>query len=353
MIKQVYDFDLSDNIKVINGSLYRIVPNGLELIIYAGNDDTVTVIEGTVRISAQAFVGSEVKKVILPSTLKAIGHKAFYDCRNLVMVSFSSYRAPILEEEYDYAYYISCENLPMTGDYNVPVTETEYDSFIGLEVIPYFMWNVANEPSNIYYGANFVDYIGHDVGKLVIVAPTNGNYYDSFIYTRYFTTEVKGAAAADDITLEAIAAINNLPDNIRLTDKALVEAARAAYDRIATLEQRSLVSNYTKLTQAEKRISDLEYLNNGEDQTPDDGNEGDDNVEKPKFNLSLELILGIVAALVIAGLAGGIVCLAVLISKQKKQIAELEEKIPTAPQIVQAHDISATTSPEFDDGTDA
>ena len=353
--KQVYDFDLSDNIKVIEGSLYRIVPNGFELITFAGNADTVTVAEGTVRISAQAFVGSEVKKVILPYTLKAIGHKAFYDCRNLVMVSFSSYRAPILEEEYDYAYYVSNENLPMTGDYNVPITDTEYASFIGLEVIPYFMWNVANEPSNIYYGANFVDYIGHDVGKLVIVAPTNGSYYDSFIYTRYFTTEVKGAAAADDITLEAIAAINALPDNIRLTDKALVEAARAAYDRIATLEQRSLVLNYTKLTQAEKRISDLEYLNNGDDNAPDDGGNGDENVvEKPKFVLSTEWIIAIVAAVVIVGLAGVVVYFVLLNSKQKRQIAELQSQTDflTQNNNQAADDASAVTPPEFDDGTD-
>ena len=86
-----------------------------------------------------------------------------------------------------------------------------------------------------------------------------------------------GAAAADDVTLAAIAAIDALPETVSLTDKPLVVAAREAYNRISTIEQRALVTNYAKLEQAEKRIKDLEYLENGaesETETETDGQQG-------------------------------------------------------------------------------
>ena len=82
---------------------------------------------------------------------------------------------------------------------------------------------------------------------------------------QYFGTVVDGAAAADDVTLAAIAAINALPETVSLADKPLVVAAREAYNKISTIEQRALVTNYAKLEKAEKRIQDLEYLENGQE----------------------------------------------------------------------------------------
>jgi hypothetical protein len=134
------------------------------------------------------------------------------------------------------------------------------------------MWNAADTPQNVYYGANFVDYIGLTDGDLVMIRPANGKQYDSFIWGQYFATVVDGAAAADEVTLAAIAAIDALPETVSLEDKALVEAAREAYNKISTLEQRALVTNYSKLEKAEKRIQDLEYLESGDGtDTPDDG----------------------------------------------------------------------------------
>ncbi|MBQ7347570.1 MAG: leucine-rich repeat protein [Clostridia bacterium] len=262
----VYTFDLNSAIRVIDGSLYRVVPKGLELITYASmGEDSVTVADGTVRISAMAFAGSDIVKAILPQSLISIGHKAFYGCEKLTLVVFSSYDAPILEEEYDYDYYASGENIPASGDYTIVkadgVTSEDRD---GLGIVPYFMWNVVSNPYNVYYGANFADYIGHIDQAIVMSRPVNGQNYDSFIFSNYFNVTVDGAAAPDEITLAAIAAINALPDQVSLSDKALVEAARAAYDKIASLEQRALVTNYSKLQEAEKRIANLEYLENGE-----------------------------------------------------------------------------------------
>ena len=263
-----YDFDLSENVTVIAGSLYRRVPNGLELITYAGEGKNAEVAEGTVRISAMAFAGSSVKGVSLPRELKAIGHKAFFACENLSLVTFKSYNAPVLEEEYDYNYYSSFKNIPATGEYDF--VDQNGNEFImnGLGIVDYFMWNAADAPYVIYYGASFIDYIGHIENPITMVYPANGKNYDSFVLGQYFDTTVLGAAAADDVTLAAIALIDRLPETVSLEDRALVEEARAAYDAISTIEQRALVTNYSKLTEAEDRIEKLLALENPEETTP-------------------------------------------------------------------------------------
>jgi len=257
-------FDISDTVRVISGSLYRVVPYGLELITYAPveGQKTFTVADGTTRISEMACAGADVIYVVLPETLKAVGHKAFYACEKLTTVSFSSYHAPALEEAFDYEYFASGQNLPGKGTYTYVladgVTQVEYD---GIEILPYFMWNATDLPYNVYYGANFLDYIGHVESPITVVRPVNGQNYDTFIMGQYFSTFIDGAAAPDDITKAFIEAVNRLPETVSLADKPLVQAARAAYDLISTDEQRGLVSDgYAKLIEAEKRIANLEYL---------------------------------------------------------------------------------------------
>ena len=254
---KVYTYVISDTVQVIDGSLYCKVPNGLELITYAGTSGTdVQVAEGTVRITSHAFAGSDVKMVTLPYTVKAIGHKAFYGCDSLKTIVFTSYNAPILEEEFDASYYQSLEHIPGAGDFG---TYTDYEGnevqINGMGLIPYFMWNATGEMySNVFYGANFVDYVGYVENKLTMVRPVNGQNYDSFIFDQYFDLRINGATGADDVTLAAIAAINAIPERVTYEHKAIVEAARAAYSKIATTEQQALVTNYAKLVTAEQRI---------------------------------------------------------------------------------------------------
>ena len=259
-------FPISDTVRVIDGHLYRVVPNGLELVAYAGDATAVNVAEGTVRISDMAFAGAPVRQVVTPYTLKSVGHKAFFDCDKLVMLTFTAYEAPILEEAFDAQIFLGRQHIPATGTYSFSVgADGEVMDCTGLGIVPYFIWNASDLPSNLYYGANFVDYIGYTSGDLVMVRPVNGHQYESFVWGQYFSAVVDGAAAADDVTLAAIAAIDALPETVSLTDKPLVVAAREAYNRISTIEQRALVTNYAKLEQAEKRIKDLEYLENGEE----------------------------------------------------------------------------------------
>ncbi len=282
----VYTFDITPTVKVINGSVYTVVPYGLELTVYVGLDENgksldrmnVMLDESTVRVSAMAFAGSDVVKVTLPHALNSIGHKAFYGCDKLTTVVFESYTAPKLEEEYDEEYYTSFENLPLTGEYDISYyvdkngdgridDETETVTYTGLGVVPFYMWNLTDSKySNVFYGANFVDYVGRNDKSLVMVAPFNGKQYDSFIFAQYFGDFVEGGISAEDTTLAAIEAINKIPSKITLNDEQIIIDARAAYSKVVDALQKTLVTNYDKLTRAEKLIES--YKNNSGTTTP-------------------------------------------------------------------------------------
>lgn len=292
----VSTYEITPTVTVIDGSLYSKLPNGgWELTVYAGNETAdVKIADNTVRITSMAFAGSKVEMVTLPYTVAAVGHKAFYGCDSLQTVIFTSYESPILEEEFDPTYYEVYTHVPGTGDYG---TYTDYDGnevqINGMGLIPYYMWNATNGLySNVFYGANFVDYVGYVEDKLLMVRPVNGQHYDSYIYGQYFNHTIDGAAAADDITLAAIDAINAIPERVTYEDKALVEAARNAYNKIATTEQQALVTNYADLISAEQRITALAPEADAPDQNAD---------KKPTGNTVLMVIFIVVGCLVLVG----------------------------------------------------
>ena len=259
-----YTYDISATVKVVDGALYCKVPNGWELTTYSDLDvKRVDIMKDTVRISAMAFAATGVKMVSTPATTFSIGHKAFYKCDELKIVILGAYDAPILEEEYDPSYYESYENLPGTGNLG------SYSDWEGNEVqvegmgtIPFFTpLAMQSMYSNVFYGATFVDYVGRleEAEKLILVRPVNGVNYDSFIYGQYFDLDlvIDGAQAPDKFTLQVIAAIDAIPENVTYEQRHLVEHARALYDQIATLQQQALVYNYDKLLAAEARIRAL------------------------------------------------------------------------------------------------
>ena len=288
------NYAISETVQVIDGVLYYQVPNGLTLVSYpiGKTDDSFVVQEGTVRISAQAFRAAALRNVTLATTLRAIGDKAFYECDKLFMVVFTSYEAPILEEVYDTSY-ISLENLPHTG---------MMSTYKGLGIAKYYMWNVTSSYNNFYFGANFVDYIGHTNGNLVMVKPANGQNYNTFIFEQYFSSIVEGSNATTESTLEVIAMIAALPDVITLSDEAQIVAARAAYDKMSSLEQKALVSNYTKLTAAESTLMYLKLRE--EEKEPSNPVEPPKQTETPAY---VGYIMICVGALMMAGIGFALV----------------------------------------------
>ncbi len=347
----LYTFDINDSIKIINGSIYTVVPYGLELTTYIGLDKdgnsldrtNMLIPDTTVRISGMAFAGSDIVRVELPYTLKSIGHKAFYNCNDLTTVVFTSYTAPRLEEELDTNYYDSFQNLPSTGKYeftqNVDtdgdgiIDSTENVTYEGLGIVPYYMWNITDYMYNsIYYGANFVDYIGHTDRNVAMVAPSNGQEYDSFILNQYFGASYAGDVVADQATLDAIAAIDRLPDRITLQDEALVIAAREAYNKVTKLQLQALITNYDKLRKAETRIEALKYTaddtDTDTDTPPADDTQADN--ETPSTDGGKDgLGAGIIVLIIIGGLAvlagGGFAIWKFVIKKGKKDDDDEQE----------------------------
>ena len=168
-------------------------------------------------------------------------HDSSAECLGLVMVRSGQLRAYILSED---GREITIEPMGM---------------------VPYYMWNVTGGMyHNAYYGANFVDYVGYVTDKLTMVRPVNGVGYDTFIMGQYFDMVIDGPAAPDQTTLTAIKAIKAIPEKVGYNDADLVEAARAAYTKIATIQQQALVTNYADLISAEQRIIALTPAEEGE-----------------------------------------------------------------------------------------
>ncbi|MBO4983919.1 MAG: leucine-rich repeat protein [Clostridia bacterium] len=324
-IVENYTFDMTDTVKVVNGSLYSWVDSGYELVTYAGNEGNgvVAVLEGTVRVSSYAFAGSDVVTVQLPHSLNAVGHKAFFDCDSLETVIFRSYKAPILEEQLDVAYYNSYDNIPGSGTFNVELNNGDVLIKEGLGIVDYYMWNV---PAGLYYdvffGANFMNNIGHIDRQLIMIRPSNGQGYENFVYDQYFEKVIDGAISATDETLAAIAAIAKLPRIIKLTDEHLVVAAREAYNKIATRDQQALVTDYATLVSAENKIQRLKDEALNPDITPpDDPNTPNDNPIDPVTPDKDRSTVGYVIAIVVLAvmLVGGAVAVVIVMIKMKKR----------------------------------
>lgn len=100
--------------------LYRYVGEG---------EKNVIVNEGVTYIAADAFLGNEeIESVVLPSTLRIVGDRAFYGCVNLGRIEFRSEKAPVLYgrytegAHYPYANFISQldENAPLDVEFIAP-----------------------------------------------------------------------------------------------------------------------------------------------------------------------------------------------------------------------------------------
>ena len=299
-------YDISETIKVIGEVLYQTIPNGLELVSYPIGKEVISYVveEGTVRIGANAFAGAKLQDVQIASTVRTIGDKAFYECNELTVVVFKSFNAPTLEEAYD-ASYASMLNLPMTG---------YYYGYEGLGIAKFYMWNVGLYKSNFYYGANFVNYIGRVDKKLVMVKPSNGQNYGSFILSQYFDRTVNGSNAAKQATLDVIALIAKLPSTVTLADEAAIIAAREAYTQIPEIEQKALVSNYSKLTSAE---STLAYLKLREEQP-------DTPVVEPNKDKGCGSVTSAYAAIFSA-----VACMAIVGVRRKKKSVGLDSQAET------------------------
>ncbi|MBQ6831182.1 MAG: leucine-rich repeat protein [Oscillospiraceae bacterium] len=342
---KIYTYALSDTVQVIDGSLYCTTENGLELITYTGlNNEDVRVAADTVRITAYAFAGTDAKMVTMPATVFSIGHKAFYDCRKLHTVVFGSQEAPVLEEEFDPVYYEKLNHIPGTGDFG---TYTDYDGnevqIDGMGIVPYFMWNATDGLYfDVFYGASFVDYVGYVKDKLTMIRPVNGTNYESFIYGQYFDVVIDGANAPDKNTLATVAAIKALPERVTYEHKDQVEAARAMYAKIATLEQQALVVNYADLVSAEQRITAL---------APTEETEQTEPTEEPEEQSGFHA--GAIVAIVAAVLAAAAAVVLVLRKGKKNGASAEKSETEDIPELIETEYAEESEQDEDEEAEEA
>lgn len=294
-------YDIGDGVKVENDVIYKTVNKGLVLVTYPKlkSVDDYVVLEGTVRISARAFYNASLKSVTIASTVTNIGDKAFFGCNKLSVVTFLSLEAPLLEEEYDTSY-LTYDNMPMNGNLS---------TYTGLGITKFNMWNVTSRYNNFYFGANFVNHIGHIERSLVMIRPANGENYNSFIYGKYFDTVIDGQNAASSVTKNVIEMINALNKTITLDDEAAVVAARNAYNSLPSVQQQALVSNYRVLTEAESVIEFLKL----KDSSSDSSSSSSANEQAGVGMVALFIAIGV---LIVAGIAAAVV---IILRKKRKQ----------------------------------
>lgn len=72
---------------------------GKVLLKYSGNDKELVINEGINMIGINSFSSDLLEKITLPSSLEAIGDKAFINCKNLKTVIFNSSRIVDITEE--------------------------------------------------------------------------------------------------------------------------------------------------------------------------------------------------------------------------------------------------------------
>ena len=165
-------------------------------------------------------------------------------------------------------------------------------------MIPMNMWTFT--ATNYFYGANFVNYVGKQTQPLVFVTPSNGEGYETFIMSKYYTERVNGAVAPHESTLNAIAKIAAISASVSLADEAAILEARAAYNAIPTLEQQALVTNYEKLTAAENILAYLKSQQGGNDPEPTPPEENGNGTGNQALVITFGVLMGVFALAAVA-----------------------------------------------------
>lgn len=205
----------NDYFTVVDNVLYT--KDMKTLVLYPGGiaQNEFTVPEGVTRIVALAFRENDnLTKVILPESLVAIGHKAFYSCAALKTFEFRSYNAPLLEHYVNDDFY-------------------QYSIFTDK-----FLTNISDAD-----------------GSLEMIRPSNGKGYDSKYYLTYFGTVQLSEEVYEPAAKELAATILNT-QVFSLDDSDNIAQLRAAYDALSDAQKAHMGSEVlAKLTELENSIA--------------------------------------------------------------------------------------------------
>jgi hypothetical protein len=194
------------NFVAIDNVLYRYInkeKGEYELVCYPAGKATAetdgkrvySVVEGTLKVGAYAVYGLKtgtIDEVVLPYTVNAIGHGAFF-ASGIKTYTFESIDAPTLENEHDWSIEQTIESieLKMQGKYKG--------------------YYYTNFETHIF---NFTSYVATPVAvsTLQLKYPENGVGYDNYIWNLYFGKKSTTGVHITDATRSARDMMNALED---------------------------------------------------------------------------------------------------------------------------------------------
>lgn len=246
---------------VTDGVLFSVLPNGktqLESYPPEKSGTAYKIPDGVVRVQDEAFRSAALPgEIIFPDSILAIGDKAFYGC-TAKTYRFEGLDAPVLET------YIA----------NVFANDAQKQIFSTASGVDRTASDAKAEEK---YYANFSDYAalvlypelsGVESLGLRLIYPANAAGFETRIWKLFFADTEKSdiipepdtKAAIDAInampTVEAIQALTSMTDKdaamkLLAEYKALVSAARIAYNRVANADQRAFITNADVLFRTE------------------------------------------------------------------------------------------------------
>lgn len=241
----------------IDGVLYRIVPNGYELMSYPtmktveetenGEGETVklfTVADKTIRIETGAFINVKgIEEINLSYELMYIGNFAFFGCDNLKTYNFNSYRAPMLEFDIE-----SVDDYRTVG-YIDPRFKQDVDEDVNEDITFGVNGNNTNRIDYVvphYYNFGYMEDYDLDNINLInrmLSYPKNGFGYTDRIFASFFAASKAvrtDKIVKDENTVVVIKDLKALPDVNTLdtnTEREYVAKFRNAYNAYVNLDK--------------------------------------------------------------------------------------------------------------------
>lgn len=237
-------FDINSYAKLVNNILYTKLANGnymLAAIPQALDIKTLEVMDGVSYIAPYSGNSNRyITKIILPATVLAIGHYAFYGYNNLKSVEFQSFIAPKLESQY------------MAPENSLDTSYTLLETDPGYSLLKP-MFDFFGEQLNYY---NFKALVGKRE-PISMTLPSNAvlQGYDSIVYEAYFG-KVSDATRSDIVAMDTTTLnyLNNVvlipsPSNVTLLDDELISQTVAYYN--------ALIQDLTDFGYTESQIDEM------------------------------------------------------------------------------------------------
>ena len=299
-----------------------VVDIGDEAFIYCTGLTSIEIPNSVISIGGQAFAGCSgltsikisnsvtymggwifmsctgLKSIVIPDSMTNIAHGAFENCRQLTNIVIPNSITSI-----DDSAFRSCTSLTNITIPNSVTTIGDY-AFYGISNLTFY--GVKGSYSETYANEKNIPFLANELTSISVITPPAKTIYEvgenldltgmlvtgtynnginepivvtasnisgfnssSPAVNQTITVTVSGKTAIfkvnitenkdNEIAKTVIDQINSLPsvNQLKLTDKEAVVEVRTAYDQL-TNAQKALVKNLTVLTEAEKKIAELE-----------------------------------------------------------------------------------------------